>query len=113
MESLSPKCNYCAKILETFRLPEEVVHIIDLGTVADILPLYNACPDHTPMILPAVLESDEALVARGEEPPFNNRSDDTRIIRVYKFPQEPSIDFFVVHDESELSIGIDKRLVYR
>jgi hypothetical protein len=113
MEHLSVSCKYCAKILEAFGLPEEEEHVIDLGTVAEILPLCNACPEHTPIILPAVLESDEALVERGETPPFHDRANDTRTIRVYKFPQEPSIDFFIVHDESELSIGIDKRLVYR
>lgn len=113
MDKLSLNCTYCAKILKAFGLPEEEEHVIDLGIVSDILPLYNACPDHTPMILPAVLESDGALAAQGEEPPFINRADDTRIIRVYKFPQEPSIDFFIVHDDAELSIGIDKRLVYR
>ena len=113
MEKLSLSCKYCAKILEAFALADDEEHVIDLGTVADILPLYNACPDHTPLILPAVLESDEALVDQGEEPPFRNRLDDTRIIRVYKFPKELSIDFFIVHDETELSIGIDKRLVYR
>ncbi|KAF2674530.1 HET-domain-containing protein [Microthyrium microscopicum] len=114
MEHLSLSCKHCTQILDTFLLSEEEQHRLELGPVSEVLPVSNACPDHTPLLLPALIKFDQKLQDEGnEDPPFGQRTDDTRMLIIYKFPQRTTIDFLIVNNGVEFALKLDQQIVYR
>lgn len=105
-------CQVCQDILKAYEHPKTEEYTGILGRVADVLPLRNACGNHTPFMEEGLAEYEQLRLKEGLEPRDLKRLEDARNIKITKFRGQSQLDFIIVDDIGEIPFTRSKTLVY-
>jgi hypothetical protein len=113
-EKLQQSCKYCEKILDVINAPEVEEYEVELGTVAEVLPFHNECPNHGTMLEGALTEYSGRVLTAEEKEAYTERADDKRMLRAISFEHKIGIQFLIWHDtyQMDFPLKLQKKMVY-
>lgn len=108
-------CKVCLEILKAFERPISEKYTTTLGSVSSILPLRNACPDHSSWIGELISHHDHSNepLGSGLQRTATDLSAYERKVEVTKLGLQTSIVIQLVYQDEQNFLGPVRNLVFR